>query len=49
MRKFSATEDYSKVLGNLRDSPSKEAVKSLERIKKRKRASNELRGMIDFL
>jgi len=47
--KFDASKDFPDLLSNLRNSPGKEAVRSLEKIKKRKKGSKELKGMIDFV
>ena len=47
--KFNPAENYPNLISKLRYSPSKEAVKSLERIKRRKKGSRELRGMIEFI
>jgi len=43
------SKGYPDLISKLRYSPGKEAVKSLERIKRRKKGTNELRGMIDFV
>ena len=47
--KFDAAGKYPDLLSNLRNSPSKETVRSLEKIKRRKKGSKEIRGMIDFV
>jgi len=49
MRKLDASKGYPSLIGKLRYSPSKEAVMSLERIKKRRKGTRELKGIIDFV
>lgn len=41
--KFDASKGYGNLLGNLRDSPGKKAVGSLERIKRKRKASKDLK------
>ena len=49
MKEFSPVKHYPNLLSNIRCSPSKKAVDSLERIKRRRKGNDVIRGMIDIV
>jgi len=49
MRGFNPARHYPDLLSNIRYSPGKKAVDSLERIRKRRKSKDVLSGLVDMV